>query len=156
MIHSAIEAEVGGETGTIVPDVEELRAAVAMARVTLAVKLTGDEIRALRKAIGMRGNALADFLDVTPETYSRWENGKEPISKNAERILRLRVFQALRSQVKGVMAKSEEILELKIAPMRLVTKPFALVFQRIRSPDGGNFWWFQGLHEQDVQEIPVA
>jgi DNA-binding transcriptional regulator YiaG len=157
LVHSAIQTEINGETGIIVPDPEELRAAVAIARVTLPYKLMGKEIRALRKAICMRANTLAEFLDVTPETFSRWENGKEPISNNAERLLRLRVYQTLRAQVKGVMTtKSEDILELKISPVRLVTKPFALVFQRIRAPDGGNIWWFLGMDEPETPEIQVA
>jgi transcriptional regulator with XRE-family HTH domain len=156
LLSSAIEAEVGGEIGIIVPDLEELGAAVAVARVAIPNKLTGEEIRALRKAIGMRANALADFLDVTPETFSRWENNKEIISKNAERLLRLKVHQTLRTQVRGVVVKSEDILGLQISHIRLVSKPLALVFQRVRAPGGEHVWWFRGSDEQELQEIQVA
>ena len=36
---------------------------------------SGDAIRSMRKAIGLSGTALAELLDVSPETVSRWENG---------------------------------------------------------------------------------
>ena len=36
---------------------------------------SGDAIRTLRKAIGLSGTALAELLDVSLETVSRWENG---------------------------------------------------------------------------------
>jgi len=146
LLNSAIESEVDGEVGVTVPDSEGLRAAVAVARVTIPDKLGGSEIRALRRALGMQARTLAEFLDVTPETFSRWENGKEAISRNAERLLRLRVFQSLRNQAQGVRAKSEDILDIKLAPLRLANKPLLLAFQRVP----GGVWWFCGLDEGET------
>lgn len=37
---------------------------------------TGDALRWLRKTIGMKALELAEVLGITPETVSRWENGK--------------------------------------------------------------------------------
>lgn len=36
---------------------------------------SGDAIRSMRKAIGLSAAALAELLDVSAETVSRWENG---------------------------------------------------------------------------------
>lgn len=37
---------------------------------------TGETFRFMRKALGLRAVDVAEMLDVTPETVSRWETGK--------------------------------------------------------------------------------
>lgn len=129
LLDSAREIQQDGETAVTVPDPEGLEAAVAVARITMPPKLNGQEIRFLRRAIGQKANSLADFLDVAPETFSRWENGKDPISQNPERILRLRVFHCLKDKAPGIAAKANDILDLKIVPFR--DPSFRLVFERL-------------------------
>ncbi len=41
----------------------------------------GDVMRYARKALSMRQTEFAEALEVRPETVSRWENGRLPISK---------------------------------------------------------------------------
>jgi hypothetical protein len=119
LLRASVRKEGGaGSCGIIVPDIPGLEAAMAVARVMDPFKLNGTEIKFLRRAVGAKGNELARFLDVKPETVSRWENGKEPISVNAERILRLRVFNALKERVKGVPGDLNTILDMKICPVR--------------------------------------
>ncbi len=43
--------------------------------------------RFLRKTLGMKAAALADLVETTPETISRWENGKQPIDRRAFALL---------------------------------------------------------------------
>jgi putative zinc finger/helix-turn-helix YgiT family protein len=38
---------------------------------------SGEAIKFMRKAIGLRAAALAELLDIAPETLSRWETGAE-------------------------------------------------------------------------------
>lgn len=80
-----------GETEITIPNVPGLMAAVALQRVMLPFKLTGPDIRFVRKSIGdsMTSAALAKHLEVTPETFSRWENDKLPISPTTEKLLRI-------------------------------------------------------------------
>jgi putative zinc finger/helix-turn-helix YgiT family protein len=44
---------------------------------------TGETFRFMRKALGMRAADLAEMLDVTPETLSRWETGKLPMGRTS-------------------------------------------------------------------------
>jgi transcriptional regulator with XRE-family HTH domain len=37
----------------------------------------------MRKALGLRAADLAEMLDVTPETLSRWETGKLPMGRTS-------------------------------------------------------------------------
>ena len=50
----------------------EIEVALALAR---AGAHSGDAIRTMRKAVGLSATALAELLDVSLETVSRWENG---------------------------------------------------------------------------------
>lgn len=49
----------------------------------------------MRKAIGQRSTELAQLLDVTPETVSRWEHGKVPIDRRAIALLGSLVLDAV-------------------------------------------------------------
>lgn len=41
----------------------------------------------MRRTLGMKAADLAELLDVTPGTVSRWENGHEPIERRAAALL---------------------------------------------------------------------
>ena len=64
---------------------EGLRAAMAVTRVNDPLKLNGREIRFLRKALGYTGKELAEKMQVTAESVSRWENDKELMRPMGER-----------------------------------------------------------------------
>jgi DNA-binding transcriptional regulator YiaG len=155
LINSVFEVAQDGVTAPVVPDVQGLEAATAVARATVQDKLSGKEIRFLRKALCLKGTALADFLDVTGETLSRWENGKDAISTNAERILRLRVLHGLRARAPGVQADTAALLDLKFLPFRASTEPTTLEFERVDALcENGEFkkvWIFRGIAENEDQ-----
>jgi DNA-binding transcriptional regulator YiaG len=44
---------------------------------------TGEALRFMRSALGLRAADLARLLDVTPETMSHWETGKAPVPRSA-------------------------------------------------------------------------
>ncbi|MFZ5439517.1 MAG: type II TA system antitoxin MqsA family protein [Myxococcota bacterium] len=62
----------------------ELRVAVELAR---AGEASGDVMRFMRKAAGLRARELAELLGVTPETVSRWETGKQPMEHRAMAVV---------------------------------------------------------------------
>ena len=51
--------------------------------------LTGEEFRFLRKAMGKSAKETAARLGVDPVTVSRWENNKEKIGAQSDRLLRM-------------------------------------------------------------------
>lgn len=151
LLNAAFEAKHGDETGIVVPDVEALECAMAVARVMVPAKLAGNEIRFLRKVIGEKAVNLAKFLDVTAETFSRWENGAVPISTNPERILRLRVLHALRAKAPGVLATDDDILSMSFSSVRASTATTTLVFERAKILNGAQpktVWCFLGTEQQ--------
>jgi DNA-binding transcriptional regulator YiaG len=73
-----LAARACGKCGEAIVALDELD------RFTLAVAValaqsgahSGDAIRFMRKAIGLSATALAELLDVSMETISRWEHGE--------------------------------------------------------------------------------
>ena len=58
------------------------RAPIARCRVVKAItfrKLSGEEVRFLRKEVGMKAKAFAQRIEMSPENLSRVENGSEPL-----------------------------------------------------------------------------
>ena len=80
-----------GEQETVIPRILDLHRKLAEAVVLKAGRLTGAEIRFLRKILGWSGQDFARHAGVKPETVSRWENGHAPMAGTAERFLRLAV-----------------------------------------------------------------
>jgi putative zinc finger/helix-turn-helix YgiT family protein len=77
--------------------------AASLARVHLAIGRdladlgvhTGDALRFMRRALGLRACDLARLLGVTPETISHWETGKAPASRGAFVAVAAMVEEAL-------------------------------------------------------------
>lgn len=83
-----------GEERVQIPDLVGLISAVVRARVLHPRKLRFDEIKFVRKALGIRAKSLAGFLEVSPEHLSRCEAGAKIMSSQDERLLRLFAFVA--------------------------------------------------------------
>jgi len=81
-----------GEFEVVIPYIEELHTAIAHAVVVKKARLTPAEIRFLRTHLGWSGTDFAKRMGVAAATVSRWENDKEPIGPQADRLLRLMVL----------------------------------------------------------------
>lgn len=81
-----------GSYEVIIPNIEGLHQAVARTVIARPSRLSGAEIRYLRKVLGWSGVDFADHMGTTAETVSRWETGATPIGPQADRLLRLMVM----------------------------------------------------------------
>jgi putative zinc finger/helix-turn-helix YgiT family protein len=107
-----------GEYEVDIHRIEELHRLIAQTVASKKARLTPQEIRALRKYLGFSGVDFAATLDVTPETVSRWENGKKQMSPVAERALRLMVF--VRDPIKEYpLEKLAEVAQGETIPVRM-------------------------------------
>jgi putative zinc finger/helix-turn-helix YgiT family protein len=82
------ECKACGETAPEIINVKHVHKWIAEYLVKKQSPLTGAEFRFLRKQMGMGSKELAGFLGVTPVTISRWENGKETVGPQSDRLLR--------------------------------------------------------------------
>ncbi len=80
------------EYEVVIPLMEDLHRAIAMSLAWKTPKLSGAEIRFMRKYLGFSGSDFAKAAGTSAETVSRWENGKQVMGPQAERMLRLMVL----------------------------------------------------------------
>jgi putative zinc finger/helix-turn-helix YgiT family protein len=80
-----------GEREVVVPNIEGLHRLLARMLIRKPRRLSGREVRFLRKYLGWSGVDFAAQMGVTPETASRWETGANAIGTTADRLLRLMV-----------------------------------------------------------------
>jgi DNA-binding transcriptional regulator YiaG len=77
---------------------------IALRLIEKRCHLTGDEIRFLRKYLGMTGDQFCRLLHVDRTTLSKWENNNDPIGPQSDRLIRA-VVMALGE---GLKEKLEE------------------------------------------------
>jgi putative zinc finger/helix-turn-helix YgiT family protein len=80
-----------GESEVVIPKPNQLGDLLASHLIEKQYRLVGPEIRFLRAHLGLTGAELARRMGVSPETVSRWENGKDAMGPVADRLLRLLV-----------------------------------------------------------------
>ncbi len=109
-----VDTETGETLGYAIADLDGLVAAVAMIRALHNVKLSGDEIRFIRKAADMSAKSLANEIYVDPSTFSRWENGSQTMNEHIERLFRLYICDTLAKRAPAIDYESKEIATMKI------------------------------------------
>src|SRR5579863_3976167 len=63
----------------IIPDLNGLMHVIAFAVISHPCKLTRDEIKFLRKYLGMSGEEFSTILDIDRTTLSKWETGQQEV-----------------------------------------------------------------------------
>jgi len=125
-----------------VPYMDDLMKAVARAVVKMGGRLTGDDVRFLRTFLELSGVELAELMDSTPGTVSRWENNRTPVGRTADLLLRT----ITRGEVDPIKPDEHSMLDLVRSfvvkldePRRSTVYPFRLA---------GNHW--------ELAELPAA
>lgn len=79
-----------GESFAAIPNTEQLHTTIALdiCKNNKALLLP-EEIKFLRKELGLKAKDLALAMGVKAEAISRWENGKSVISEGNDRMLRM-------------------------------------------------------------------
>ena len=77
-----------GTRKPIIPKLDRLMHTIAFAVATQPFKLSGRDVWFLRQYSGVNGTEFARLIQVEPETLSRWENEKQEMGKNTERLTR--------------------------------------------------------------------
>ena len=75
----------------MLPRIAELHRTIAHAVIRKPFRLSGLEVRYLRKYLGWSGVDFARHVGVDPSTVSNWENDKDPIGSASDRLLRLMI-----------------------------------------------------------------
>ncbi len=106
-----------GEHEVVIPRIAQLHRAIALSVVNKRPRLTGAEVRFLRKYLGWSGADFAKHMGVAAESVSRWENERDKMAATADRLLRLMV--ATRRPVSDYDLDFLAELEDEAAPIHL-------------------------------------
>ena len=80
-----------GHHELVLPRVTDLHRTIAHAVIHKPARLSGAEVRYLRKYLGWSGADFARHVGVDASTVSNWENDKDQIGTSSDRLLRLMV-----------------------------------------------------------------
>ncbi|MGC4056289.1 MAG: helix-turn-helix domain-containing protein [Paludibaculum sp.] len=101
-----------GESDVIIPRIEKIHRAIALALANSPARLTGKQLRFLRKHLGLNGEQLGRYLHTDKTKISKWESGEDRIGPSTDRLIRLLVA-ALDSELRpGVSAVAEHLPQI--------------------------------------------
>ena len=87
-------------------------------------EVTAEVFGFMRRAMGMKAVDLAELLDVTHETVSRWENDKQPVERRAAALLSAMVLDQIEGKT-STLDRLKALLKPEPLPklVRLVPRP---------------------------------
>ena len=98
-----------GNSDVIIPRMAQIHRAIAGALASSPARLTGEQVRFLRKHLGLNGDQFARYLHTDKTKISKWERGEDPVGAAADRLIRL-LAAALDSELRpGVAAIAEHL-----------------------------------------------
>lgn len=78
-----------GEVIVSIPTMPQLHSVIGLSIIKKKSLLSGQEIRFLRKNMGLTATKLSEIIGIDNATISRWENGNQVIKKSNDRFIRL-------------------------------------------------------------------
>jgi len=97
-----------GNVDPVIPRLNDLMRTIAAAIVSKPYRLTGAEVRFLRKHLEMTGDACSRLLHVDKTTLSKWENNEDPIGEQSDLLIRSIVLLADEKVRRKMAAGPEE------------------------------------------------
>jgi transcriptional regulator with XRE-family HTH domain len=122
------ETDERGDSFITIPDEAGLAAAIAMTRALVPVKLSGDDIRMMRKTLGLKAKDFAAALDMAPARLSRLERDTRGLGSFTELNIRQFVCAHLKRLAPAISYDPAEIATMR--PVDGEVGP--LEFERVR------------------------
>lgn len=111
-----------GERAVGIVDADGLHRLLASIVASKETSLTGVEIRFLRSWLGWTGAQFAAWMGTDPSTVSRWESGKQFMSAQAERLVRIYALKTIDvdsyESLLSIDDEVEPLHEVRVHPTR--------------------------------------
>ena len=78
-----------GSSDVSIPRMRKIHRAIALALATRPARLTGEQLRFLRKYLDLSGDQLGSYLHTDRTKVSKWERGQDQIGPASDRLVRL-------------------------------------------------------------------
>lgn len=104
------------------PAVQSLHAAIAKDFLFRREALRGEEVRFLRKEMGIKAKDFAEMLGVTKVAVSRWEHSQRPLASVTDRLIRCvvlfhRLKQKRPTEIRAILEEFQAgLAEIKKEP----------------------------------------
>lgn len=125
--------ETCDEEETTIPNMKGLVCAAALARMLNPIRLSGKEIKFIRRALGLTQKTFAERMDVAIETISRWENDAQGCGGFTEKTLRHNACALLHKHAPAIDFDHEVITSIKFEPPQEI-EPIVLERVRVKMP----------------------
>ncbi len=106
-----IKCDHCGNEDPVLPALDHLFRAIALAIVNKPYRLVGEEVRFLRKYLKLTGDKLSRLLHVDNTTLSKWENNDDPVGTQSDLAIRLIVMSLDKGLKKNLPRIVEEQFE---------------------------------------------
>jgi len=120
-----------GNSDVLIPSVAGIHRAIAGALTRSPARLTGEQLRFLRKHLGLSGDQLGGYLHTDKTKVSKWERGEDRIGPASDRLIRLLVaaldgelcasVSAVAEHLPRIPDKAGDTLELHVSAHTLQT-----------------------------------
>jgi putative transcriptional regulator len=77
-----------GNVDPVIPRLRALHRALALAVASQPFRLQGEDVRYLRKYLGMTQDKFAELLHIHKSSLSKWENNEDKIGEQSDRLIR--------------------------------------------------------------------
>jgi len=116
-----------------IPDMQGLGRATAISRALNPVRLSGREVKFLRRVLDMTQVKFAEAMELTPESVSRWENDARGVGAACEKLVRHNTCALLYKDAKGRPYDPAVITRMRVVEMAegAVLPPIEMVRVRI-------------------------
>ena len=77
-----------GNVDPVIRCINDLHQALALAVASQPFRLQGEDVRYLRKYLGMTQDKFAELLHIHKSSLSKWENNEDKIGEQSDRLIR--------------------------------------------------------------------
>lgn len=107
-----------GEAEVSIPRIAKLHRAIARELANSPARLTGAELRFLRKHLGLSGEEFGRYLHTDKTKISKWETEEDPIGPATDRLIRLLVIALDKDLSSQVASVAEHLPQISDEPGR--------------------------------------
>jgi DNA-binding transcriptional regulator YiaG len=116
-----------------IPDLDGLARAAAISRALNPVRLSGREVKYMRRVLDLTQVKFAEAMELSAESVSRWENDARGVGGACEKLVRHNICALLYKDAKGRPYDPAVIANMRIVelPEGTVSPPIEMVRVRI-------------------------
>lgn len=105
-----------GNEDPIIPAMDDLLRTIALALIAKPYRLAGEEVRYLRKYMGLTGDGFSRLLHVDKTTLSKWENNDDPVGTQSDLAIRMLAMSqdpVLRQQIQDIIREHFDKIQFR-------------------------------------------